>query len=188
MARAKKTQRLGDVVDTTLKQIDVSGRRHGARVVGVWSQVVGPEIAGHTQGFALRDDRQMVVFVDSPSWANELSLMAGDLVFRLNEHLGEDTVKTLRFTVSRRVAEERSWEATLTASREEYLPDEVTPERLSEVERMQVEHVASVVADPELRELAERVMTKDLELKKGARKAASGKGSADNDTSTPYEG
>jgi hypothetical protein len=64
----------------------------------------------------------------------------------------------------------------------------VAPERLSEVERMQVEHVASVVTDPELRELAERVMTKDLELKKGARKAASERGSTVDETSTPHEG
>lgn len=176
MARAKKAQRLGDIANTTLKRIDVSGRRHGARVVNAWPEVVGPEIASHTQGFALRNGREMVVFVDSPAWANELSLMAGDLAFRLNEHLGEETVKTLRFTVSRRVAEERSWEASLSASKEEYLPEEATPERLSEVERMQVEHVASVVTDPELREIALRVMTKDLELKKGARRSASKSG------------
>ncbi len=188
MARAKKAQRLGDMVNATLKRIDVSGRRHGARVVNAWPEVAGPEIAMHTQGFALRNDREMVVFVDSPAWANELSLMAADLVFRLNEHLGEETVKTLRFTVSRRVAEERSWEASLSASEEEYLPDEVTPERLSDVERMQVEHVASVVTDPELRALALRVMTKDLELKKGARNAVSQGDSNAVDMGSPREG
>lgn len=188
MVRAKKIQRLGDIVNATLERVDASGRRHGARVVNAWSEVAGPEIARHTQGFALRNNQEMVVFVDSPVWANELALMAGDLVFRLNEHLGDETVKTLRFTVSKKVAEERSWEASLSSTGEEYMPDEVAPEHLSDVERMQVEHVASVVADPELRELALRVMIKDLEIKKGARNAASKGGSSTNDTRSPHGG
>lgn len=188
MARARKTQRFSDVADTTLARIDRAGRRQGARVISAWPAVVGPEIARHTQGFALRDDRELVVFVDGPAWANELSLMAEDLMLRLNEHLGEKTVRTIRFTVSKRVSEERSWEAALSESEDEYLPDEVTPERLSEVERMQVEHVSSVVTDPELRELAQRVMTKDLELKKGAKRAASQEGQGAADETPPHEG
>lgn len=171
--RAKKAQPFKDAADRVLGRIDTTGKRHGARVVGVWSEVVGPDIARHTRGFALREDRELVVFVDSPAWANELSLMSGDLTKRINAHIGEESVTSLRFTVSRKVATEGVWNAAIEEAEAAYKPDDVQPRPLSKVEQDQAAHVAAVINDPDLREIALRVMMKDLALKKGARKHGS---------------
>ena len=170
--RAKKTQAFGDAAERVLGRMDTSGKRYGARVVGVWSEVVGPGIARHTQGFAFREGKELVVFVDTPAWANELSLMSGDLMRRINERIGDESVSSLRFTVSKRVATERAWKATIDESEAAYEPDTVEPEALSDVERDQAAHVAAVIDDPDLREIVLRVMMKDLALKKGARGSA----------------
>ncbi|MDY0340261.1 MAG: DUF721 domain-containing protein [Coriobacteriia bacterium] len=167
--RAKKTQTFGAAAEHVLGRIDTSGKRYSARVVGVWSEVVGPGIARHTQGFAFREGRELVVFVDTPAWANELALMSGDLMRRINDRVGKESVTSLRFTVSKRVATERAWDTAIEESEAAYEPDAVEPQALSEVERDQAAHVAAVIEDPDLRETVLRVMMKDLALKKGAR-------------------
>lgn len=165
----KKAQSFGDAAERVLGRLDNVGKRHGARVVGVWSDVVGPDIAHHTQGFALREGRELVVFVDTPTWANELSLMSGDLMRRINERIGEESVTSLRFTVSKTVSTERAWSEAIKRGEDAYEPDPVVPAELSEVERDQAAHVAAVIEDPDLREIVLRVMMKDLALKKGSR-------------------
>lgn len=167
--RAKKTQSLGDAVENALQRIDTMGKRHSARVVGVWNEVVGPDVARHTQGFAFREGKELVVFVDTPAWANELSLMSSDLIRKINVRIGEESVTSLRFTVSRKVAAERAWNEAIEQSESSYEPDPITPAALSIVEKDQAAHVAAAIDDPDLREVALRVMLKDLALKKGVR-------------------
>lgn len=171
MARLKKTVRLRELAPTVLKKADRTGRRSGALAVNAWPDVVGDEVARHTHGFALRGDGELVVFVDGAAWANQLSLMADEIQQRMNEHLGETGVRSLRFTVSKNVNERVTWEAHIDAAEDFYTPDEHTPVSLDPVELEQARHVAAAVRDPELRETALRAMVKDLELKKGARRS-----------------
>ncbi len=177
MARSKKTRALGDVAASVLKRADKAGRRHGALAVTAWQEVMGEDISKHTRGFALRGDRELVVFVDGAAWANQLSLMSEDLQNRLNTYLGEESVKALRFTVSRKVADEVGWEALSQSVEEFYETDTVDPVPLDDVERSQALQVAGMVKDPDLREAALKVMIKDLEQKKGARLKQARKGS-----------
>lgn len=169
MARLKKTVTLGEIAPNVLKRADKSGRRYGAMAIDAWPAVVGDEIARHTRSFALRDDHELVVYVDGAAWANQLSLMADDIQHRLNAHLGENAVRSLRFTVSRKVAEHTAREAIETTTEEFYAPELQTPVVLDTVELEQARHVAAAIRDPGLRELALKAMVKDLEQKKGAR-------------------
>jgi len=178
MARTKKTLPLGEVAAGVLKRADKEGKRYGAQAVAAWRGVVGDEIARHTRGFALRGNRELVVFVDGATWANQLSLMSDDLTDRLNQHLGEKAVRSLRFTVSRKVKEQSDWETLANDAEEYYEPEVVTPIPLDDVELQQAACVAEAVKDPEIKKAAMRVMIKDLEQKKGgrARGAATGPG------------
>ncbi|MBN1192764.1 MAG: DUF721 domain-containing protein [Coriobacteriia bacterium] len=155
-----------------IRRADKSGKRHGAKAVSAWSSIAGDEIAQHTRGFAMREDRELVVFVDSAAWANQLTLMSGDLLDAINARLGENTVRALRFTVSRKVEEAIVWEVGSADTDEFYTPDDISPEPLDATEQEQVAHVAAAIKNPELREVVLRVMTKDLELKKGKRMKA----------------
>jgi hypothetical protein len=78
-------------------------------------------------------------------------------------------VRSIRFTVSRKVTDQVMWKALEAESDEFYAADDVVPIPLDETELDQVAHVAAVVRDPRLREVARRVMIRDLERKKGAR-------------------
>lgn len=169
MARLKKTVTLGEITPDVLKKADKAGRRYGALAIDAWPAVVGDEVARHTRSFALRDDHELVVHVDSAAWANQLSLMADDIRLRLNAHLGENAVRSLRFTVSRKVAEHRAIGALETDTETYYAPEPQTSIALDDVELEQARHVAAAIRDPELRERALKAMVKDLEQKKGAR-------------------
>ena len=170
--RSRKTRDLGEVAAGVLKRADKGGRRFGAQAVSAWSEVAGAEIARHTRGFALRGDRELVVFVDSAAWANQLTLMASDLLAQLEAYLGQKTVTSLRFTVSRKVNDEIVWEADAMDTEAFYASEKSPRVPLDHTEIQQAAHVAAVIKNPELREAALKVMIKDLEQKKGRRPEA----------------
>jgi len=173
MSRRRRTLAFSEAASGVLRRADTKGVRGGAAAVVAWREVVGPEIAKRTKGFALRENGELTIYVESAAWANQLSAMSADLIDRLNTHLGHTAVRSMRFTVSRKVTDEAVWEHTSDEVDEFYKPDETALEPLSETELDQAKHVVSPVRDPELRELALRVMVRDLERKKGARRATS---------------
>jgi hypothetical protein len=172
MARRREIRGFDDVIARVLRRADPAGKRHGAQAVVAWDSVVGPEIARHTRGFALRENGQLVVYVDSAAWANQLSLMSDELAEQLNSHLGQTTVRAIRFTASRTVSDRVKWEATEDDTDVFYRPDDVEPLPLDGTEVEQARHVAAAIRDQRLRAVALRVMIKDLERKKGQRSRA----------------
>jgi predicted nucleic acid-binding Zn ribbon protein len=67
------------------------------RVHGVftrWAAVVGQEVAAHVTPESYADGR-LVVRTDSTAWATEMKLLAGNLVHRLNQDLGDGTVEVI---------------------------------------------------------------------------------------------
>lgn len=64
-------------------------------VFGRWAQIVGPELADHTQPEALRDG-ELIVVADSTAWATQLRLLAAQLVRRLNAELGPGAVQRVK--------------------------------------------------------------------------------------------
>jgi predicted nucleic acid-binding Zn ribbon protein len=64
-------------------------------IFGDWPRIVGPELAEHTtpQKF---EDGELTIAVDSPAWATQLRLLAGTLVRRLNEELGDGSVRRVK--------------------------------------------------------------------------------------------
>ena len=160
---------MGEATERVMRRVDPSGKRHSARAVAAWGAVAGDAGAEHSRGAALRENGELVVYVDSAAWAQQLSLMADDLKTRMNAYLGRPLVRSMRFTVSRVVAKEARQDQIEAETDEFYTPDEPPPVTLSETERNQAEHIARPVRDPGLREVVLRVMIKDLERKKGAR-------------------
>jgi predicted nucleic acid-binding Zn ribbon protein len=67
------------------------------RVHGVftrWEAVVGREVGQHVTPESYADGR-LVVRTDSTAWATQMKLLAGSVVRRLNEELGDGTVQVI---------------------------------------------------------------------------------------------
>ncbi|HEX3910907.1 MAG TPA: DUF721 domain-containing protein [Solirubrobacteraceae bacterium] len=66
-----------------------------ARVQEVWERTAGPGIAAAAQPSSEREG-VLTVRCEAAVWAQELTLMAGDLVPRLNAALGSELIRELR--------------------------------------------------------------------------------------------
>jgi len=66
-----------------------------ARVQGVWEAVAGDVLAAAARPTAERSG-VLTVSCTAAVWAQELDLMAGELIARLNTELGEDAISELR--------------------------------------------------------------------------------------------
>jgi predicted nucleic acid-binding Zn ribbon protein len=70
-----------------------------ARVQEVWELATGPAVAAAARPTAERDG-VLTVTCEAAVWAQELHMMAGDLVPALNAALGAEAVRELRCRVA----------------------------------------------------------------------------------------
>jgi predicted nucleic acid-binding Zn ribbon protein len=66
-----------------------------ARIQAIWEGALGPALAPHATPLRERDGR-LTVFCPDAVWMHELTLMAPELVDRLNAALGDELVHELR--------------------------------------------------------------------------------------------
>jgi hypothetical protein len=164
-------QPLEALAERVIGRLDRRGERDSARAVAAWVRVTGPEIGRHTHGSTLRDG-VLIVYVDSSAWANELTMMSEELRGRVNEAVGKETVRSMRFIVSRRVRKESEAASHFEQEDAEAEGVRVKPVPLTEEEAAQVEFAARTIPSQGLRQAAIRAVKTDLEWKKalGSRK------------------
>lgn len=83
--------------DAMTRFVGEQGWETELRVQGVfarWSALVGQDVAEHARPESFADGR-LVVRADSTAWATQIKLLAGDLLRRLNEVLGDGTVTVI---------------------------------------------------------------------------------------------
>jgi predicted nucleic acid-binding Zn ribbon protein len=85
-------------IDTTLGRfVDEQGWETELRVHGVfsrWEAIVGRDVGQHVTPESYADGR-LVVRTDSTAWATQMKLLTPDVVRRLNEVLGDGTVRVI---------------------------------------------------------------------------------------------
>jgi len=168
VSRKGKERPLGQGLSQIISSLDrkSGGAYTQARVGILWQELAGPMVTSHTTGAHLRDGT-LVIYVDGPAWATELTAMSETYRKRINEDLGKNAVRNIRFTVSRKVAEEFRLRRTELEDEEFYLQDVVDSVPLTKTEREQVEASTECIPDETLREAAVRATVADLEWKKG---------------------
>jgi predicted nucleic acid-binding Zn ribbon protein len=90
--RRDDPQRLGYAIGGLLDDHGWQQRAAIGSVFGRWGEIVGPELAAHTQPDAFADG-ELAVTADSTAWATQVRLLAPQLVRRLNAELGDGTVR-----------------------------------------------------------------------------------------------
>jgi predicted nucleic acid-binding Zn ribbon protein len=64
-------------------------------VFGRWADIVGPDLAAHTRPDSFADG-ELAVIADSTAWATQVRLLAPMLVKRLNEEVGDGSVRRVK--------------------------------------------------------------------------------------------
>jgi len=168
MKRRGRPTQLQDSLEAVLGRLDKknAGGAASARVGAAWLAIVGASVQGHTTGAYVKDGT-LIVYVDSPIWATELSAMSERYRGAINEEIGQELVRDIRFTVSRKVIEQHRILRDESDTDEFYKEDDVPSVALTPPELAQVTASVSTISDPELREAVLRATVKDLEWKKG---------------------
>jgi len=96
--RKGKMEPVGDLVSKVLGDLGLDGVALAHRVGAQWSEIVGEQIAAHCRPLGIRAG-VLELEVDSPVWSQQLQLRKTDLLAKLEEHLGPDAPRELRFQV-----------------------------------------------------------------------------------------
>jgi len=94
--RKKQPQRIGVALTSVLDELDRDGHFALFRLVKIWPEVVGDDIARHTEISGLKF-HTVVVKVSNAMWIQELSMMSRQILRQLIARLGDDSVRDLRF-------------------------------------------------------------------------------------------
>lgn len=91
-------ERLGNVLEKSLKRIDPSGRLAEYSVWPIWNDMVGEIIARNAQPEKIRQGT-LFVKVSSHVWMQQLQYMKDTIADKLNHRLGGEVVKNIFFYV-----------------------------------------------------------------------------------------
>jgi len=141
-------------VKGALRRLDLDAKMKGYAAWGVWEKAVGDTIAQQAQPAFMRGG---VLFVKcaSSAWMQQLQFMKGQICEQLNRLLGKDVIKDIRFQMG--MIDPRPL-GEPSAKDQEVVLDAAEQARIDEALRP--------LADPEMREIARRIMVKEASAKK----------------------
>jgi predicted nucleic acid-binding Zn ribbon protein len=93
-------ERLGTVLDQSIKRLDLAGRLDEYGIWPVWNDTVGTTIARNAQPEKIRHGT-LFVKVSSPVWMQQLQYMKEMIAEKLNQRLRAEVVKNVFFVVGR---------------------------------------------------------------------------------------
>ena len=108
MVGAKRTfpQQVGGALHGILTQLDSGGRFELVRLIRIWPEMVGEAIARRTEVSSVKFHTAVIKVVGA-MWIQELNLMKPQILGRLRDALGDDSVRDLRFVLGRLSRRER---------------------------------------------------------------------------------
>jgi len=93
-------EKLGTVLDKSLKRLELSPRLDEYGVWPIWNDVVGKPIARNAQPEKIRNGT-LFVKVTSPVWMQQLQFMKEMIAGKLNQRLKSQIVKNIFFVIGR---------------------------------------------------------------------------------------
>lgn len=95
--RASQPERIGKVLNRTLKGLKIDHRLKEESALLSWNKVVGDTIASRTNPLRVRDS-VLFVRVENPSWRNELVFLKPKIIRELNQSVKANVVRDIVFT------------------------------------------------------------------------------------------
>ncbi len=94
--RRSATQSLGDVLRDYIRENNIGKKLKESDIVNSWEEVLGKTIAHYTRNVAIKN-RILYVEISSAVVKNELFLIRGEIVKKLNEKAGEELIDKIVF-------------------------------------------------------------------------------------------
>lgn len=98
MAQFKKPARLKEALSQALQELGMADEITRWQLVKDFGKIAGEKIAQHAQAYKTGEGI-LYVLVDSPSWMNQLYLIKDEVVKKMNDAIGRNVVKDIRFSL-----------------------------------------------------------------------------------------
>jgi len=93
---SSRTKTIGDAIEELVGQLGIKKKLHEQDAFVVWDEAVGERIAKvATPTRMLRGT--LIISVKSGAWRNELNMRKQEILRRINELLGDEIVKDIKF-------------------------------------------------------------------------------------------
>ncbi|THV40597.1 DciA family protein [Glycomyces buryatensis] len=86
---------LGNLLGQVVRKNGWTRKVSNASVFGRWTEIVGPDIAGHCRPEQL-ENGELLVVAESTAWATQLRLLSGQIYGKITAALGPGVVKRLK--------------------------------------------------------------------------------------------
>ena len=93
-------EKLSEILEKSLKRLDLAGRLTEHGVWPIWNEIVGPTIARNAQPEKIRNGT-LFVKVTGSTWMQQLQYMKEMIADKLNQRIGKEVVKNIFFVVGR---------------------------------------------------------------------------------------
>ena len=130
-------ERLGAVLDQSLKRLDLAPRLDEYSVWPIWNEIVGKTIARNAQPEKIRNGT-LFIKVSSPVWMQQLQFMKNMIADKLNQRLKQDIVKNIFFMVGRIDAAEEALTQSGANQTTETVEREVNEEFLTSIDDAEI--------------------------------------------------
>jgi hypothetical protein len=154
----RNPQRVGAVLEKTLKKMSLEGKLKEHEIWNVWNSVVGEHVARQAQPEFMRN-RILFVKVSSSPWMQQLYYMSKGIMEALNKRLGSHVIEEIRFKLG---DIDLQWEPIPTPSQS--LKPIPSPDKGISNE---INKTLSPIKDTQVREILGRVMLKALGRREG---------------------
>jgi predicted nucleic acid-binding Zn ribbon protein len=94
-SRGQGPTRLADLLASAGRKLGMDAPEESARVFASWGELVGEDVARHARPGSLKAG-VLKVWVDSPSWATEMTYLGPQIVARAAEVVGNDAIREIR--------------------------------------------------------------------------------------------
>ena len=148
---AGKIESLGDILGKILKKRKISLNLEDKRLTEAWNKAVGDRISAHARPDNLQRDTLFVKVSDSV-WMQQLHFLKQDILEKINQLLDGRTVKNIHFSLGNTPALPPGGDK---------LPGAASYSLKARDKKMIEENTASI-ADPELRDILKKVMTREI--------------------------
>jgi len=145
-------ERLGEVLDQSLRRLDLAPQIEAYGIWPVWNEVVGKPIARNAQPEKIRNGT-LFVKVSSPVWMQQLQFMKELIAEKINQRMRAEVVRNIFFVVG-----------TITVTDAE--PDGELADAPVESDVKIDEQFLDSVEDPELREAFKKLLRSYARRKK----------------------
>lgn len=89
-----------EILEKSLKQLNLESVSQVSHLQIFWERLVGPMIAKNSEPVSLKGGL-LTVWVKSPTWASELSLMKPEILRKVRETEDAANIKDIRFVLQK---------------------------------------------------------------------------------------